>query len=53
MVSMTATWAYRLFLEKNGIERVIELDLNDEEKSLLESSRKAVKEVMGVLEKLG
>ena len=40
-------------LGKNGIERVIELDLNDEEKSLLESSRKAVKEVMGVLEKLG
>ena len=40
-------------LGKNGIERVIELDLNDEEKSLLESGRKAVKEVMGVLEKLG
>lgn len=40
-------------LGKNGIERVIELDLNAEEKALLESSRKAVKEVMGVLEKLG
>jgi len=40
-------------LGKNGIERVIELDLNKEEKTLLESSRKAVKEVMEVLEKLG
>jgi malate dehydrogenase len=40
-------------LGKNGIERVIELDLNQEEKALLESSRKAVKEVMEVLEKLG
>jgi malate dehydrogenase len=40
-------------LGKNGIERVIELDLNEEEKALLESSRKAVKEVMSVLEKLG
>ena len=40
-------------LGKNGIEKVIELDLNAEEKALLESSRKAVKEVMDVLEKLG
>ena len=40
-------------LGKNGVERVIELDLNSEEKSLLESSRKAVREVMDVLDKLG
>lgn len=40
-------------LGKNGIEKVIELDLNKDEKALLESSRKAVKEVMDVLEKLG
>ncbi|MCZ8354553.1 MAG: malate dehydrogenase [Cyclobacteriaceae bacterium] len=40
-------------LGKNGIEKVIELDLNAEEKALLESSRKAVREVMDVLEKLG
>lgn len=40
-------------LGKNGIEKVIELDLNKEEKELLESSRKAVREVMDVLEKLG
>jgi malate dehydrogenase len=40
-------------LGKNGVERVIELDLNQEEKALLQSSRKAVKEVMEVLEKLG
>jgi malate dehydrogenase len=40
-------------LGKNGVERIIELDLNPEEKALLESSRKAVREVMDVLEKLG
>lgn len=40
-------------LGKNGIERIIELDLNNEEKALLESSRKAVREVMDVLDKLG
>jgi malate dehydrogenase len=39
-------------LGKNGIERIIELDLNKEEKALMEASRKAVKEVMGVLESL-
>jgi malate dehydrogenase len=39
-------------LGKNGIERIIELDLNQEEKTLLEASRKAVKEVMEVLEKV-
>lgn len=40
-------------LGKNGIERIIELDLNAEEKALMESSRKAVREVMDVLDKLG
>jgi malate dehydrogenase len=40
-------------LGKNGVERVIELDLNEEEKALLAASHKAVKEVMSVLEKLG
>ncbi|MGC1242733.1 MAG: malate dehydrogenase [Chryseosolibacter sp.] len=40
-------------LGKNGIEKIIELDLNSEEKGLMEASRKAVKEVMGVLERLG
>jgi malate dehydrogenase len=42
-----------VILGKNGIEKVIELDLNKDEKALLEASRKAVKEVMGVLERLG
>ncbi len=42
-----------IILGKNGIEKVIELDLNEDEKALLESSRKAVREVMDVLEKLG
>ncbi|HEX6892977.1 MAG TPA: malate dehydrogenase [Chryseolinea sp.] len=42
-----------VILGKNGIERVIELDLNLAEKALLESSRVAVREVMDVLEKLG
>jgi malate dehydrogenase len=40
-------------LGKNGVERIIELDLNAEEKAMLESSRKAVREVMDVLDKLG
>jgi malate dehydrogenase len=39
-------------LGKKGIERVIELDLNSEEKTLLEASRKAVREVMDVLDAL-
>src|SRR6187551_3043518 len=42
-----------VILGKNGVEKVIELNLNAEEKALLESSRKAVKEVMEVLDKLG
>ncbi|MCZ8022337.1 MAG: malate dehydrogenase [Cyclobacteriaceae bacterium] len=42
-----------IVLGKNGIEKIIELDLNADEKALLESSRKAVREVMDVLEKLG
>ena len=39
-------------LGKNGIEKFIELDLNDDEKQLLEVSRGHVKEVMAVLDKL-
>lgn len=42
-----------VILGKNGVERIIELDLNKDEKALLESSRKAVREVMDVLDKLG
>ncbi|MBN7813825.1 malate dehydrogenase [Algoriphagus pacificus] len=42
-----------VILGKNGIEKVIELDLNEEEKALLETSRGHVKEVMAVLDKLG
>ncbi|MDX5321303.1 MAG: malate dehydrogenase [Bacteroidota bacterium] len=37
-------------LGKNGIEEIIELQLNDEEKELLNASAKAVKEVMDVLD---
>lgn len=40
-------------LGKNGVEKVIELDLNKDEMTLLETSRKAVREVMDVLDKLG
>jgi len=40
-------------LGKNGVEKVLELDLNAEEKAMLETSRQHVKEVMEVLEKLG
>jgi len=42
-----------VILGKNGVERVIELDLNAAEKALLETSRTHVKEVMEVLDKLG
>jgi len=41
-----------VILGKNGVEKVIELDLNAKEKALLETSRGHVKEVMNVLDKL-
>ncbi|GAA4441905.1 malate dehydrogenase [Pontibacter saemangeumensis] len=41
-----------VILGKNGIEKVIELQLNDEEKQLLETSRGHVKEVMDALDKM-
>ena len=40
-------------LGKNGIEKIFELDLNAEEQSMMEASRKAVREVMDVLDGLG
>ena len=40
-------------LGKNGVEKIIELKLNSDEKALLETSRKHVREVMEVLDKLG
>ncbi len=40
-------------LGKNGVEKIIELDLNDSEKALMNTSRDHVREVMEVLEKLG
>lgn len=39
-------------LGKNGIEKIIELDLNADEKALLEDSSKAVKDVMNVLDSM-
>jgi malate dehydrogenase len=41
-----------VILGKNGVEKVIELDLNEDEKQLLETSRGHVKEVMEVLDNL-
>ena len=41
-----------VILGRNGVEKVLELDLNAEEKALLETSRGHVKEVMTVLDKL-
>ncbi|MFN6946172.1 MAG: malate dehydrogenase [Cytophagaceae bacterium] len=41
-----------VILGKNGIEKVIELQLNEEEKELLQVSRKHVKEVMSVLDNI-
>lgn len=39
-----------VILGKNGIEKIIELDLNDQEKEMLETSSGHVREVMGVLD---
>ncbi|MDG1261996.1 MAG: malate dehydrogenase [Flavobacteriales bacterium] len=39
-------------LGKNGIEEIIELQLNDEEKAMLETSAKAVREVKDVLDNM-
>ncbi|MCC9138078.1 malate dehydrogenase [Pontibacter silvestris] len=41
-----------VILGKNGIEKVLELQLNEEEKQLLEVSRGHVKDVMEVLDKI-
>ena len=41
-----------VILGKNGIEKIIELDLNEEEKKLLDVSRDHVKEVMQVLDNI-
>jgi malate dehydrogenase len=39
-------------LGKNGIEKIIELDLNDEEKASVKDSAEAVREVMSVLDNM-
>ncbi len=39
-----------VILGKNGIEKIIELDLNEDEKELLDNSSKAVRKVMDVLD---
>lgn len=41
-----------VILGKNGIEKIIELQLNDDEKQLLADSANAVKEVMSVLDNM-
>jgi len=41
-----------VIMGKNGVEKVLELDLNAEEKEMLEVSRGHVKEVMAVLDNL-
>lgn len=41
-----------VILGKNGIERIIELDLNDDERKLLDESAVAVKGVMDVLDNM-
>ena len=41
-----------VILGKNGVERVIELQLNDSEMALLQTSRKHVKDVMNVFDGL-
>jgi malate dehydrogenase len=39
-------------LGRNGIEQIIELDLNEEERALLDASAKSVREVMDVLDQM-
>lgn len=39
-------------LGRNGIEKIIELDLNESENAMLQSSSEAVREVMGVLDRM-
>ena len=39
-----------VILGKNGVEKVIELNLNAEEKALLDASAQAVKKTLGVLD---
>jgi malate dehydrogenase len=41
-----------VILGKNGVEKIIELDLNEEEKALLYQSADAVKTVMNVLDEM-
>jgi malate dehydrogenase len=41
-----------VILGKNGIEKIIELDLNEDEKALLNESAEAVRSVMSVLDKM-
>ena len=41
-----------VILGKNGIEKIIELDLNDDEKALLNESAEAVRNVMAVLDNM-
>ncbi len=42
-----------VILGKNGIEKIIELDLNEQEMELLKVSEQHVRDVMAVLEKNG
>ena len=41
-----------VILGKGGIEKIIELDMNDEEKALLETSAEHVREVLAVLDNM-
>jgi malate dehydrogenase len=41
-----------VILGKNGVEKIIELDLNEDEKALLETSRQHVKEVMDTFDNM-
>ena len=49
MVSMEFTLVFQLLLGANGIEKIIELELLEEEKALLNKSAESVKAVMKVL----
>ena len=47
--STTSTWASRFRLGAGGIEAIVELDLSDDERQMLQASADAVREVVAVL----
>ena len=52
MESTDSLLQYLVYGGKNGVEKVLELQLTEDEMALLQTSRKHVKEVMTVLDNM-